>query len=74
MKIKYLVSVVLLSGGIMGAVLYTGGESQKIRGRFSIQESYCAIKTNGVTGIVTGGLHGQKMAILQVPPHPVRMP
>ncbi|EMV7408765.1 hypothetical protein [Enterobacter soli] len=34
----------------MGAVLYTGGESQKIRGRFSIQESYCAIKTNGVTG------------------------
>ncbi|PAN71479.1 hypothetical protein CIW68_15715 [Enterobacter cloacae] len=50
MKIEYLVSVVLLSGGIMGAVLYKGGEPQKIRSRFSIQESYCAIKTNGVTG------------------------
>lgn len=50
MKIKYLISIVLLSVGIMGAVLYTGGEPQKIRSRFSIQESYCAIKTNGVTG------------------------
>lgn len=50
MKIKYLVAVVLMTGGIMSAVLYAGDKPQKIRSRFNIQDAYCAIKTNGVTG------------------------
>lgn len=50
MKIKYLVAVILLTGGIMSAVLYAGDKTQKIRSRFNILDAYCAIKTNGVTG------------------------
>jgi hypothetical protein len=50
MKIKNLISVILLSGGIMGTGLYSSDNHQKIRSRFNIQESYCAIKTNGVLG------------------------
>lgn len=34
----------------MGTGLYSSDNHQKIRSRFNIQESYCAIKTNGVLG------------------------
>ncbi|EKK4597847.1 hypothetical protein NTK94_004617 [Escherichia coli] len=34
----------------MGAGLYSGENPQKIRSKFNIEESYCAIKTNGVLG------------------------
>ncbi len=50
MKLKYVISIVLLAGGIMGAALYSGDSLEKIRSRFNIQGSYCAIRTNGVLG------------------------
>lgn len=34
----------------MGTVLYSDNDTQTIRSRFNIQDAYCAIKTNGVTG------------------------
>ncbi|WBM68871.1 hypothetical protein OH773_11695 [Buttiauxella sp. WJP83] len=34
----------------MGTVLYSDNNTQTIRSRFNIQDAYCAIKTNGVTG------------------------
>jgi len=50
MKAKYFVTVIFLTGGIMGTVLYSGDSIQTIRTRFNINDAYCAIKTNGVTG------------------------
>lgn len=34
----------------MGTTLYSDNNTQTIRSRFNIQDLYCAIKTNGVTG------------------------
>ena len=70
MKIKNLISVILLSGGIMGTGLYSSDNHQKIRSRFNIQESYCAIKTNGVLE----RMYCEKMVIQPEPPVPALMP
>lgn len=50
MKAKHLISVILLSGVVMGTGFCSNDNQQKIRSKFNIEESYCAIKTNGVLG------------------------
>lgn len=47
---KYYILVLLIAGGIMGAILYSERDTQTVRSRINIQDVYCAIKTNGVTG------------------------
>ncbi|TYT27788.1 hypothetical protein FZO59_22210, partial [Lelliottia nimipressuralis] len=39
-----------MTGIIVGVVLYLDNTTKTIRSRFNIQDAYCAIKTNGVTG------------------------
>jgi len=50
MKIKYKKRIFLMTGIIVGVVLYLDNTTKTIRSRFNIQDAYCAIKTNGVTG------------------------
>lgn len=44
MKLKYVISVVLLSGDMVGTTLYSVDSLEKIRSRFNIQGMY----SNGV--------------------------
>lgn len=44
MKLKYVISVVLLSGEMVGTTLYSVDSLEKIRSRFNIQGMY----SNGV--------------------------
>ncbi|WP_250131639.1 hypothetical protein [Salmonella bongori] len=50
MKLKYIIPAIILTGGIMSLTVFAGSHPQKIRSLFNIQQAYCAIKTNGVTG------------------------
>ncbi|MGF6269278.1 hypothetical protein ABIE17_001762 [Lelliottia nimipressuralis] len=50
MKIKYKKRIFLMTGIIVGVVLYLDNTTKTIRSRCNIQDAYCAIKTNGVTG------------------------
>ena len=43
MKAKHLISVILLSGVVMGTGFCSNDNQQKIRSKFNIEESYCAI-------------------------------
>lgn len=58
----------------MGTGLYSSDNHQKIRSRFNIQESYCAIKTNGVLDSATERMYCEKMVIQPEPPVPALMP
>lgn len=50
MKLKFIISAIILAGGITTLTVYASSSPEKIRSRFNIQESYCAIRTNGVLG------------------------
>lgn len=50
MKIGYLFSTILVTGVVMAGMINSTNSPQKIRSRFTIQESYCAIKMNDVLG------------------------
>lgn len=58
----------------MGTGLYSSDNHQKIRSRFNIQESYCAIKTNGVLGFSNRKDVLREMVIQPEPPVPALMP
>ncbi|WP_407208833.1 hypothetical protein [Citrobacter sedlakii] len=50
MKKKYIIPAIILTGGIMSLTVFASSQPQKLRSLFNIQQAYCAIKTNGVTG------------------------
>lgn len=50
MKLKYIISAIILAGGIMTLTALASSTPKKLRSLFNIQQAYCAIKTNGVTG------------------------
>lgn len=50
MKFKNIMIVAFLIGGVMGICVLNKANGQRLRSLFDIQQAYCSIKTNGVTG------------------------
>lgn len=50
MRLKYIIPAIVLTGGIMTLTVFPSGKPNKVRSLFNIQQAYCAIKTNGVSG------------------------